>query len=343
MFKRINWKAIFLGITWAGCLCGLVILMGFVDEKKKTVDCTTVKILIPGADNFIEREEIDAILSQNFGRLVGKNLGEINIQSIEERLVANPYIANVKVFVDMDGTLKISIRQREPVLRVINAAGQDFYIDKSGLKMPVSPNFTADVLVANGNIMEPFSGRNEKIGTKTLQDLFNTAVFIKADTLWNAQIEQIFVNENSDIELVPRVGNQKIIIGNADNIETKMKNLLIFYKKAMPKVGWETYKSINVKYMNQIICEKNKIDSTTQNVITEPIVKDSTAIVQAATTQAITNIMNEEVQAVTSGQKTPSDANIEPVKKQVPTTKEIAKPDKKNATEKKNIKTPQNN
>jgi cell division protein FtsQ len=26
-------------------------------------------------------------------------------------------------------------------------------------------------------------------------------------------------------------------------------------------VGWDTYKTINIKYTNQIVCEKNKIDS----------------------------------------------------------------------------------
>jgi cell division protein FtsQ len=29
----------------------------------------------------------------------------------------------------------------------------------------------------------------------------------------------------------------------------------------MPKVGWDTYKSINLKYANQIVCEKNTIDT----------------------------------------------------------------------------------
>jgi cell division protein FtsQ len=69
------------------------------------------------------------------------------------------------------------------------------------------------------------------------------------------------VDLKGDIEMVPRVGNQKIILGSADSLQTKFRNLLVFYKKAIPKVGWDTYKTINLKYANQIVCEKNMIDT----------------------------------------------------------------------------------
>lgn len=243
-------------------------LMSFVGVKKQSVTCTNVKIMIPGADNFIEREEIDAILKQSQGILVGRNLEQINLEEIEKNIKSNPYIAFAKVYADMDGLVNIEIRQRQPVLRIINSSDQDFYIDENGLKMPVSPNFTANVLVANGKILEHFSGRVDTLITKMAKDLYKTALYIKRDTLWDAQIEQLFVDDQGDIEFVPRVGNQKIILGAADSLEVKMRNLMAFYKKAMPKVGWDTYKTINIKYTNQVVCEKNKIDSSVVKKVT---------------------------------------------------------------------------
>jgi cell division protein FtsQ len=141
-------------------------------------------------------------------------------------------------------------------------ANQDFYIDKNGLKIPTSENFTARVLVANGLIPENFSGNVDTIKTRLGKELFQTALFIKNDTLWNDQIEQIYVTEAGIMELVPRVGNHRIILGNADSLEVKFRNLLAFYKKAIPQVGWDTYKSINIQYFNQVVCEKNEKDST---------------------------------------------------------------------------------
>lgn len=256
MLNRINWKAIFKGFAWIVCLAGVVVLMSFITIKKHEVKCKNVKIVIPGADNFIEREEIDAILKMGYGQLIGKKLEDINIHQIEKSLKVNPYIAFAKVFIDMDGIVNIEVKQRQPVLRILNAGGQDYYIDSDGLKMPMSSNFTADVLVATGSILEGFGGKVDTLLTPLAQDLYRTALFMKKDTLWDAQIEQIFVTDNHDIELIPRVGNQRIILGNADSLQTKMNNLLAFYKQAMPLVGWNAYKTINLKYTNQIVCEK---------------------------------------------------------------------------------------
>ncbi len=261
MLKRIAWKRILKGTAWILSLAGLVVLMSFVETKKRTVKCSNVKILIPGADNFIEREEIDDILKKNQGILIGKSMEQINLDEIEQNIKSNPYIASAKVFGDMNGVIHIEIEQREPVLRIINSGGQDFYVDREGLKMPVSSNFTANVLVANGNISEIFNGRLDTVKNQLTRDLFETALFIRSDTLWDAQIEQMYVAENKDIELIPRVGNQRIILGDADSLEVKMRNLRAFYKQAMPTVGWEAYKTINVKYTNQVVCERNKVDS----------------------------------------------------------------------------------
>lgn len=260
MLKRINWSTIFTGFAWLISLAGVVMLLSFINVKKQTVKCTDVKILIPGADNFIEREEIDAILKEDQGVLLGRNIENINIHKIEKKLQSNPYIGFAKVYVEMDGVLHIEVKQRQPVLRILSENGQDFYIDNDGRKMPVSSNFTANVLVATGHITEVFGSRVDTLHTQLARDLYKTAQFIKKDTLWDSQIEQVVVDQKNDIELIPRVGNQRIILGNADSLEKKMKNLLLFYKKAMPQVGWDTYRTINIKYTNQIVCERR--DST---------------------------------------------------------------------------------
>jgi cell division protein FtsQ len=110
------------------------------------------------------------------------------------------------------------------------------------------------------------------------KDLFKTAKFISDDKLWSDQIVQIYVNDNKDIELIPRIGDQKIIFGDGNLIEEKFRNLYIFYKKALPTVGWKTYSTINLKYKGQIVCERR--DSTLINKKPLEIQKDSTTITQ---------------------------------------------------------------
>lgn len=269
MFKRINWKALVLGSTWLICLSSLIVFMSFIEEKKQELTCAKVKIDISGSQRYIERSEINRLLTRNKERLVGKVLTTLHIHDIENVLKANPFIEQAKVYTDMDGSIWVQIKQREPVLRVLNAFNQDFYIDQNGLKMPISIHYTANVLASNGFIMETFSNKVDTLKTKIAKDLFTTALFIEKDTLWSQQIEQIYVNTNAEFELVPRVGDHKIILGNTDSLTTKFNNLLVFYKKALPIVGWNTYKTINLKYANQIVCEKADADSTMKQNTTD--------------------------------------------------------------------------
>ncbi|WP_395626640.1 cell division protein FtsQ/DivIB [Daejeonella sp.] len=285
MLKKINWKGILTAFVWLLSLSGLIFLMSFIEVEKASQKCKNLKVILPGRNNFIERNEVDKILMEASGTLVGRDLRDINIHSLENSLKSNPFIEFAKVYADMDGIVHVEIKQRLPILRIINRANVQFYVDENGLKMPLSENFTANVLVANGLIDEDFSGKVETLNTKLAKDLYRMAQFIKADTLWDNQIEQIYVDTKGDIEMVPRVGDHKIIFGDADSLQTKFRNLLIFYKKAMPKVGWDTYKTINLKYANQVVCDKNNLNATKLIIDTVTTVSDSTTVLNQESTK----------------------------------------------------------
>ena len=258
MFKKRVWKYILISFAWTISLGGLVVLMSFIEIKKSEVVCRDVKIYIPGNQYFIDRDEVDNILQIHMHALVGRRMENINLHDLESKLKGNPFIAYAKVYADMDGVINVEISQRQPILRVINRFDQDFYVDQHGFKIPLSKNFTARVLVANGFIDELFANLIDTLHTAMAMELFKTADYIRKDSLWDAQIAQIYVNKDHEIELIPRVGNNRILLGNADSLDAKFHNLQVFYKKALPMVGWDTYKMINVKYANQVIGVRNE-------------------------------------------------------------------------------------
>ena len=55
----------------------------------------------------------------------------------------------------------------------------------------------------------------------------------------------------------PQFSKQKIIFGYPDNLDEKFEKINIFYKKIVPAKGWNTYRTVNVKFKNQIICDKS--------------------------------------------------------------------------------------
>src|SRR5690606_1464663 len=133
--KNIRWKRVLLSIAWLGCLSGLVFLMSFISVKSNDLACSDLQVIIPGEQSFVAREDIDRFLFEKNGAIVGKTLTSLMIHDIEKDLKSIPFIENALVSMDMNGTVTINIKQREAVLRVINARGQDFYIDTHGLKI----------------------------------------------------------------------------------------------------------------------------------------------------------------------------------------------------------------
>jgi cell division protein FtsQ len=246
MFKKPIVKYILISLCWLISIGGVVVLMSFINIKKSQLICKDVKVYIPGNQYFIDMKEIDNILDVKSHTLIGRTIEDINIQALESKLKANPFIESAKVYIDMDAVIRVEITQRQPILRIINQNDQDFYVDSHGLKIPLSENFTARVLVANGFIDEPFSNKVDTMHTELATEIYKTADYIRKDSLWDAQIAQIYVN-------------QRILLGNADSLDTKFHNLLIFYKKALPQVGWGAYKIINIKYANQVIGVKNQM------------------------------------------------------------------------------------
>src|ERR1700761_3753065 len=107
MFKKPIWKYILISCCWLVAIGGVVVLMGFIEQKKQGVICKAVKVYIPGNQYFIDKQEIDNIVNEK--ALIGQNLESINIHLLEARLKANPFVQSARVFEDMDGVIEVEI------------------------------------------------------------------------------------------------------------------------------------------------------------------------------------------------------------------------------------------
>src|SRR2546428_5812779 len=211
--KRINWKQILIATIWVSCLVGVIVLLSFVSAKQDKVRCKGVRINIDGKKNFlVEKGEVLAIMNRILPKFISQPINDIPVEQIEMALQKNPYIQRADIFIDLDGIVNVNVIQREPLLRIINLANQSFYVDRNGHKMPLSPNFSPRVLVANGNIAETPS-LNDTLKTNVAKELFVLAQFVQdnKDEFWKSQIAQVYVNNSQEIVLIPRVGDNKIL------------------------------------------------------------------------------------------------------------------------------------
>ena len=254
--RNIQWRQVgyfFLGLM---AIVGVGMLMSLVNKKDQVQECTALKVMVEGKETFIDQNDISSMIKEKFGAVVGKQLNQLPLQQIETELKKSPYVSNADVHMDMDGTMRVAVQQREVVVRIINQGGQEFYVDSKGNKIPVTLKYVPHVMVANGNIKEGYKKSLEPVNSQLVKDLVKIVEETKTDELWSNQIVQLYVNDEKDIEIVPRVGSQQLIIGNADSLSYKLDRLKKFYTHILPKVGSDAYSKVNVKYSGQIVCER---------------------------------------------------------------------------------------
>ncbi len=257
-----NWKhkikKIVLALSTGICVGAFIFLLIAAQEHHKEKVCRSINFNIDynNENFFIEKSDLVEIISDHVTEdVVGKNLTEIRFDLIEDNIKKIPYVASVETFVDIAGDLNIEVKQREPIVRVINKRGVSYYLDDHGEKMPISDKFTSRVLIASGYIEDNglTIGKVDSLGVNKIYELSN---YIRRNPYWTAQIEQIYVDEYKDFIIIPKLGNHEVVLGTLDNMDKKFKDLYIFYNEGLKYAGWYTYKTISLKYQGQIVCTK---------------------------------------------------------------------------------------
>ena len=74
--------------------------------------------------------------------------------------------------------------------------------------------------------------------------------FINADPFWKALFQQVQVEPNGELILIPRIGDHQIDFGKAENIELKLRNLKLVYTEGFKGDAWSKYRTVSLKNKN---------------------------------------------------------------------------------------------
>ena len=260
-------RALNIGFWIVFCV-GLMFTLGFVGEKQSSRKIgkqhVQIAVVHHGQNQFLNEEILKNRIAYYFGYDIDSvQLDRIDLNALEEFLHRQDEVKNVQVFKSVDGHIFLEVTERNPIVRLIHSNGQSNYLDVHGNYMPLSTDYTAHVLVVSGAFNESsfkknvFSIKVNPVKSELMisDDIYDMASFISQSEFWNAQIQQIEVDENREFVLIPRVGDHRIIFGSSENMKRKFKKLKVFYKEGLNNTGWNTFKSINLKFRNQVVCK----------------------------------------------------------------------------------------
>jgi cell division protein FtsQ len=224
----------------------LVVLLIVLKRQQANQICNkiTIEIDAPLQKQLVtQRLVLDKISEWYSGGLSGTSQQNLDLPDIERRLETMPAVKNAEVSFDLRGELRIEVEQRIPLVRIIHSNGEQFYLADDYTKIPVIGTDVARVPIANGRLTNAM-----------IRKVYTLSTYVHENPFMEALTEQIFVDTKDDLVIIPKLQNQRIIIGDTERIEQKFEKLIDFYTEGLNHIGWDKYKTINLKYKDQIVC-----------------------------------------------------------------------------------------
>ena len=281
MKKKYTIKNILLTTLWVALGGATIFLLVAAVKTKEAKRCKGIEINIHGVSNnfFVDKKDIlNSITTMEETNPahgapgVGKTIGSFNLKKMEQELEKDVWIKSAEMFFDNNETLQVTVQEREPVARVFTSTGTTFYIDDELAILPLSEKFSARLPVFTN------FPSDKKVLTKAdsilLRDVKTISLAIQKDSFSMAMIDQVDITTQRLFEMIPKIGNQLIVFGDATDVDVKLGKLKIFYKEIMVKAGWNNYSVINVQYKNQVVAKrKGAEDFTADSLRTLQIMK----------------------------------------------------------------------
>lgn len=242
-----------------------VLILARKNQDEAVVRDPNISISVVDENAFLTESELLVRLKRLNLFYPNQLMKNLNTRAIEENIRKMHEVEEVNVFKQLGGNWGIKLKVRQPYARIFNSFGESFYVDSKGATMDPTPNFTARILVFTGNIKDKsdtllvsdIEANPELKNARSLDEIFHIAKVIHENPFLSAQIGQVHRDKWGDFILIPRVGAQRIVLGPAPterDISEKLKKLVVFYSHGLPYVGWNKYKTINLKYRNQVVC-----------------------------------------------------------------------------------------
>ena len=236
---RINWmkiKLIFLLILISGLFYSTISVNNLRDISK-------TNFYIDNSNNlFITKDSIKSAVTEI---ITTKNIrkSSVHVKALEFELNKIELVRKSDVFIDVNGTMVVNIQQRKPIARFLN---NKFYLDEDGLIMPKSKYYSARVPVIKG-----YSNTQDQLDL-----IYKLSNYIKNDKFLSQSATEILIDSNSNFSIKLRDYRFKILIGQLNNLDLKIKNFKAFYINASANKILNKYSVINLQFDNQVVCVK---------------------------------------------------------------------------------------
>lgn len=256
-------KKILRIVLWA--LTGAALVALFVFGRKWYLETPLQGVRFelerPHPTGFVERDSVIDYMETLCDIEGGTHLNRIEMQKVRQYLNNNPWIEQSGAYIGLNDTLIIQAKEYEPVLRVFNRDTRSVYVTAEGMLLPASDRYTPRMLLASGQFDFPVLTRRCPVTDSLylesgLQEALHIALAIQRDPFLNGSIGLIHRNNNNEYELMVNNLDARVVLGDTCMVDTKLARLKTLLEKYLGTDELNGYKTLNLRYKNQIVCTK---------------------------------------------------------------------------------------
>lgn len=244
-------------LIWLGLALVAVSLMFMSVKRKLNSGVNDVHVTIQnmdGARELISKKDVLKMFRDHLGFGIEMSvMKDLKLVELEELVQKDKRVKAVDIYLDSKNKLHVNIVQRNPIVRVNADNGEKYYLDEEGNRIPLKKKTAVRVPIATGNIAKYQNGFKDTKNRSSLNDILDIMIAIKKDPFVDALVEQIYVDDNNELILIPKLGREKILFGKYENVDKKFLNLKSFYREQMPREGWEKFANLDIRFEGQVL------------------------------------------------------------------------------------------
>lgn len=290
--KKISIKKLLIAVLSLAMVVGFVILFVAASQDKQEETCKGIVLSIEAnnAQNiYVDTAEIrQFILDSNALNPIGKSLDQLSSPLLKKKVEEQDWVQRANIYLGKNSLLNIKIIQSVPVARIFKRNGRSFYLTKSGRRIKSITPFGLPLPVFTGF---PEDGKKQK-DSLLLCRIKKICKFIAGNDFWEAQIEQMNINASDEFEMIPRVGDALILLGDGKYFKKKFEKLMTFYQKGLNSIGWGYYDTLDLRFEGQVVAVRKK--GAKNPVVKEIVRRNDSESIKNLTVLSNTTDMNEQ-------------------------------------------------
>ena len=185
----------------------------------------------------------------------GRNLQELDIEELKQRIMVIPYLRDAVISKELNGIVRVRVIEREPVaLTVID--GRMTVLDREGFLLPWKPvvaeRFPKLLEIAGISHLKTAGNGLQQLDRHDVVLILNFLEALSETEYASILIRELHLAGNNMTWYIAVQAPTRFIVGNEGNFKEKLKKFEIFWQKVISKKGFGCYDTVDLRFRDRI-------------------------------------------------------------------------------------------